>query len=61
MGRQRKTPIIKRQNFIRKLLPFDYQETSFYYELTNGPKSVHLKTPIQDMESIHILRQSLIA
>ncbi len=26
------------------ILPFDYQETSFYYESTNGPKTVHLVT-----------------
>ncbi len=28
----------------KKILPFDCQETSFYYESTNGPKSIHLAT-----------------
>ncbi len=27
-----------------KISPFDYQETSSYYESTNGPKSIHRVT-----------------
>ncbi len=30
------------ENFANKILPFDYKETPFYYESTNGPKPVHL-------------------
>ncbi len=32
------------ENFANKIFSFDYQETPFYYESTNGPKSVHLVT-----------------
>ncbi len=46
------------ENFANKSLPFDYQETSFYYDSPNGPKSVQtLEHWLQRCPNLDLLRK----